>query len=88
MGPAGAQHQTGRVRHGFPFKKSRVNPALFLVKGLIRQEPEAKLVGIEGQGPVLVSDSNGGELHASNHIRRCLKMIMLTAGLGPQESMV
>jgi hypothetical protein len=61
---------------------------LFLVKGLIPQEPEGKLLGIEGQCPVLVSDWNGGELHASNHIRRCLKMIMQTAGLGPQGLMV
>jgi hypothetical protein len=56
---------------GFRSRDAKFNPALFLVEGLIRQEPKAKLLGIESQCPVLVGNWNASELHASNHIRCC-----------------
>lgn len=69
---------------GFRSRDTQFNPALFLVKGLIRQEPEAKLLGIESQCPVLIGNRNASELHASNHIRRCLTMIIQMSTRGPQ----
>src|SRR5262245_13761452 len=67
---------------GFRSRDAKFNPALFFVKGLIRQEPEAKLLGIEGQRPVLVGNWNASELHASNHVSRCLNTIIQMAGVG------
>src|SRR5262249_23773385 len=69
---------------GFRSRDAKFNPALFFVKGLIRQEPKAKLLGIEGQRPVLVGNWNASELHASNHVSRCLNMIIQMAGVGSQ----
>src|SRR3954453_6559153 len=73
---------------GFRSRDAKFNPALFLVEGLIRQEPKAKLLGIESQCPVLVGNWNASELHASNHIRCCLTMIIQTAIPGRKRHMV
>ena len=44
------------------------NPALLVVKRLIRHQPESQLLGVERQRPILVGDGNAGKLYSSNHV--------------------
>src|ERR1700731_2390271 len=58
----GEQHHPGlRLRH------SQLDPPLFLIEGLIRDDGEPEFVRIKIQGPVLVRDWDADEFDLSNH---------------------